>query len=234
MSARMGDAVEEAAKRAAGRRAVDDHFRDGMCVGLGTGSTAVFAIDRAVELARDGMRLRAVPTSLDTERRCREGGISIVAYGSEPIEVAIDGADEVAPDWSLTKGGGGALFREKAVALAARTFVVIVTHRKLVAKLGAFPLPVEVVPYSTEFVAHEIGSLGAEVTLRRGAEGKAFVTDNGNAILDCRFGSIGSPALLDRILRDFHGVVTTGIFSGLASRVLVGEDDGSVRDLPKP
>ena len=228
----MSEAVEEAAKRAVGRKAVDDHVRDGMCVGLGTGSTALYAIERAVELARAGMRLRVVPTSLDTERRCREGGIPIAGYGSEPIEVAIDGADEVATDWSLTKGGGGALFREKAVALAARSFVVIVTRRKLVAKLGAFPLPVEVVPYSTEFVAREIASLGAEVTLRRGAEGKAFVTDNGNAILDCRFGSISSPALLDRILREFHGVVATGIFAGLTSRVLVGEDDGSVRDLP--
>ena len=230
----MDAARGEAAKRAVGRRAVDDHVRDGMCVGLGTGSTARYAIERAVELAHAGMRLRAVPTSLDTERRCRDGGIPIVAYGTEPIDVAIDGADEVAPDWSLTKGGGGALFREKAVALAAGSFVVIVTRPKLVEKLGAFPLPVEVVPYSTTFVAREIASLGAEVALRRGPEGKAFVTDNGNAILDCRFGTIEAPADLDRMLRTFHGVVATGIFTGLASRVLAGDDDGTVRDLPKP
>jgi len=230
----MDDALEEAAKREVGRRAVDDHVRDGMCVGMGTGSTTLFAIERAVELAREGLRFRVVPTSLDTERKCRDGGIPIVAFGSEPIDVAIDGADEVAADWSLTKGGGGALFREKAVALAARAFVVIVTHRKLVTKLGAFPLPVEVVPYSTEFVAREIASLGAEVALRRAAEGKPFVTDNGNAILDCRFGSIASTPLLGGILREFHGVVATGIFAGLASRVLVAEGDGSVRDLPRP
>jgi ribose 5-phosphate isomerase A len=157
-----------------------------------------------------------------------------VALGDEPIDVAIDGADEVAADWSLIKGGGGALFREKAVAIAAKRFVVIVTPRKIVKQLGAFGVPVEVVPFSTQVVAREITALGANVTLRRNANGKPYATDNGNALLLCDFGLIASPLVLDRIVRDFHGVVTTGLFVGLTSHVIVGEEDGAIAELALP
>ncbi|MBD5656293.1 MAG: ribose-5-phosphate isomerase RpiA [Candidatus Eremiobacteraeota bacterium] len=224
---------EERGKRAVGYRAVDDFVRPGTCIGLGTGSTAHYAIERAGELVRGGASLRAVATSLQTERLCRERGIVLVALGDEPIDVAIDGADEVAADWSIIKGGGGALFREKAVALAARAFVVVVTERKVVPSLGAFPLPVEVVPFSARYVAREIESLGAEVTPRLSGH-ELYASDNGNVILDCAFGTIDDPTSLDEILCGFHGVITSGLFNGLATTVLVAKSDGTVETLKRP
>jgi len=221
---------EDAAKRSVGYAAVDRFVRDGACLGLGTGTTAYWAVQRLGEVVAKGWTLRAVATSVATPRQCRDLGIPLIALGDEPLDVAIDGADEAAPDRSLIKGGGGALFREKAVALAARTFVAIVTERKLVQQLGAFPLPVEVVPFSARYVAGEIAALGARVTVRsHGAT--AFVSDNGNTILDCAFRAIPQPAELDAQLRGLHGVVATGLFVGIASHVLVGNADGSISGL---
>lgn len=231
----MEPSDEEQAKRAVARCAVETFVRPETCIGLGTGSTMRYAIERVGELIAAGTRLRVVPTSHETQRLCRDASIPVVAFGDEPIDVAIDGADEVDPQWALIKGGGGALFREKAVALAARAFVVIVTDRKCVERLGAFALPVEVVPFSTTYVAHEIEALGASVALRRaGHDGKAFVSDNGNAILDCRFETIAAPAMLDRIVREIHGVVTTGLFVGLTSAVMVANTDGTIATIPSP
>jgi ribose 5-phosphate isomerase A len=228
----MNDTVD--AKRAVGYAAVDRYVRPGTCIGLGTGSTARWAVARVGERVAAGERIVAVATSEATAQQCRELGIPLVAFGDAEIDVAIDGADEVAADWSLTKGGGGAHFREKAVALAARAFVVIVTPEKLVAKLGAFPTPVEVVPFSVVVVARAIAAAhpGARV-VRRGGDAAPFVTDNGNAILDCAFGLIEDPAALDASLRTIHGVVATGLFPAtLTSAVLVAEPDG-VRELAR-
>ena len=224
---------EERAKREVGYRAVDTFVRPRTCIGLGTGSTARYAIERVGELVGRGLSVRAVPTSRETERLCAEVGVPLAALGDEPIDVAIDGADEVAADWSLIKGGGGALFREKAIALAAQRFVVIVTARKVVEKLGAFPVPVEVVPFSARYVERELRALGASVAQRE-RDGKPFSTDNANVILDCAFGSIDEPAQLDAVIRGFHGVVTSGIFVGLTSIVLVADADGGVRELARP
>jgi ribose 5-phosphate isomerase A len=228
----MSDELEEQAKRLVGRRAVDAFVRPNWCIGLGTGSTAFYAIERVGELVREGLAVSAVATSLSTGALCRELRIPLVAFGAAPIELAIDGADEIAPDWSLIKGGGGALFREKAIALAAQTFVVIGTERKVVATLGAFPLPIEVVPFSADYVAREIEALGGRVT-RRARHDKPYVTDNGNAIFDCSFGPIEDPRALDAALRALHGVVCTGLFIGLASRVLIARSDGSVQELTR-
>jgi len=195
-------------------------------VGLGTGTTAYWAIERIGTRVAEGWDLVAVTTSVGTERLCRERGIRVVGLcEGPPIEVAIDGADEVAPDFSLTKGGGGALFREKAVALASESFVVIVGSDKLVRRLGKFPLPVEVVPYSTRYVQGEIRRMCPDVKLRT-KDGRPFLTDNGNHILDCSFGEIAAPAELDAGLRSIHGVVASGLFVGLTSHVLVGSPDG--------
>jgi ribose 5-phosphate isomerase A len=226
----MSDDPEENAKRAAGRYAVETFVQSGHCIGLGTGTTAYYAIERAGELVADGADIRAVGTSLETERLCREFGVPLVRFGTATIDVAIDGADEIAPDWSLIKGGGGALFREKAIALAAKSFVVVGTARKLVPTLGAFPLPVEVVPFSGSFVAREIEALGADVSMRE-RDGVPYVTDNGNTLLDCHFGTIEDPKRLDDIIARFHGVVTTGLFIGLTSRVVIAEPGGSVVEL---
>lgn len=226
----MIEDLEERAKRAAGRFAVDTYVTPGRCIGLGTGTTAYYAIERAGELVAGGTPLRAVPSSLETERLCREFGVPLARFGSESIDVAIDGADEIAPDWSLIKGGGGALFREKAIALAARAFVVVATARKIVAELGAFPLPVEVVPFSATYVAREIEAFGASVSVRE-RDGVAYVSDNGNVVLDCRFGTIANPKHLDDAVRALHGVVSTGLFVGLTSRVIVASADGTVEEL---
>lgn len=222
-------------KRAVSFAAVDRYVHDGACIGLGTGSTARWAIVRVGERVARGESIVAVPTSRATELECRELGIPTVELGEREVEVAIDGADEVAADWSLIKGGGGAMFREKAVALAAGTFVVVVTPEKLVARLGASPTPVEVVQFTVLTVACAIEAAHPGVRIRRrGGAGAPFVTDNGNAILDCIFGPIDEPAVLDATLRAIHGVVATGLFpSALTSAVLVADSDG-VRALDEP
>lgn len=216
----------------AGYAAVDRFVRKDMaCIGLGTGSTAFFAIERVGALITQGWNLSAVTTSVQTEQLCRERNIPVVGLceGGPPIAVAIDGADEVAPDFALTKGGGGALFREKAVALAAETFVVVVDESKLVARLGKFPLPVEVVPFTAHYAERMIAEICPSVRMRA-REGKTFVTDNGNYILDCAFGAIDDPAGLDARLRAINGVVASGLFVGLTSHVLVG-GAGGVREI---
>jgi ribose 5-phosphate isomerase A len=222
------------AKRAVARAAVDRYVRAGTCIGLGTGTTARWAIERVGERIRAGETLVAVPTSVQTEALCREHGVPLTGLGERPIDVAIDGADEVAADWSLTKGGGGALFREKAVALAAALFVVIVTPEKLVEKLGAFATPVEVVPFTAMWLTHQFKAAFPRAAIQRRGGETPFVTDNGNLILDCAFGTIDDPVALDTRLRAFHGVVASGLFTGLTGAVLVGEVDGSVRELTPP
>lgn len=221
---------DDPGKRAVGYAAVDRYVRDGMCVGLGTGTTAYWAIDRVGQRVAAGEQITAVATSRDTEQHCRELDIELVGLLERPMPVAIDGADEVAPDWSLTKGGGGALFREKTVALACERYVVIVTESKLVPVLGAFPLPVEIVPFAAPFVRQEIARyFGTLLVVRRGTEREPFLTDNGNWIFDCHFGAIPDPRALDDTLRGIHGVVASGIFTDIADDVLVGYANGEVR-----
>jgi len=221
-------------KRAVGYAAVDRYVSDGMCVGLGTGTTAYWAVVRVGERIARSERIYAVATSSETERHCRQLDIPVVGLLERPMAVAIDGADEVAPDWSLTKGGGGALFREKTVALCAERFIVIVTEAKLVPVLGRFPLPVEIVPYAAPYVRREIiRRFGDVAVVRRGTNAQPFVTDNGNWIFDCRFGEIADPLGYDKALRDIVGVVATGIFHAIAAEVLVGDANGKVRSLPR-
>jgi ribose 5-phosphate isomerase A len=220
-------ANDDPAKRAAGYGAVDRFVRDGTCVGLGTGTTAYWAIERVGQRVAAGERIVAVPTSSETEQLCARLGIPLVGLLEQPMPVAIDGADEVAPDWSLIKGGGGALFREKSVALACERYVVVVTPSKLVRVLGAFPLPVEVVPFAAPYVRREIAErCGAIEVGRRGSDSQPFLTDNGNWIFDCRFGEIADPQALDEALRAVHGVVATGLFYGMVSEVIVGDESG--------
>ncbi|HTX60328.1 MAG TPA: ribose-5-phosphate isomerase RpiA [Verrucomicrobiae bacterium] len=228
----MGSAIDPG-KRAVGYAAVDRYVRDGECIGLGTGTTAYWAIQRVGERTAAGERFAVVATSVETERLCRELAIPLVGLLERPMGVAIDGADEVAPDWALTKGGGGALFREKAVALAAQRFVVIVTENKLVPALGSFALPVEIVPYAYPYVLREIERRIARIEIARRGGDRPFVTDNGNWILDCRFGRIEDPPALDLALRSIHGVVASGIFCGIAAAVLVGDGAGAVRALER-
>jgi ribose 5-phosphate isomerase A len=210
-----------AAKQLVGYAAVDRFVKDGMCVGLGTGTTAYWAIKRTGERIAAGERLEAVVTSTATEKLCLEFGVPVIPFMSRDIDVAIDGADEVDPNWCLTKGGGGALFREKAIAIAAGAFIVIVDDSKIVKQLGAFPTPVEVVPFTLEWVKRQIGERHSECTVtERVREGKPYRTDNGNAILDCAFGKIAAPRNLATELKAIHGVFDVGIFFDIATAVL--------------
>lgn len=221
----------DAGKRAAGYAAVDRFVRDGTCIGLGTGTTAFYAIERVGQRIAAGEKISAVATSIETEGLCAEQRIPLFGLLERDIDVAIDGADEIAPDWSLIKGGGGALFREKAVALCARQFVVVATPSKLVPVLGTFPLPVEIVPFAFEYVVREIHNAHPDVEIKRRGSNIPFVTDNTNWIIDCHFGSISQPAVLDSTLRAIHGVVASGVFTGLTNDVVIGREDGTAEFL---
>jgi ribose 5-phosphate isomerase A len=218
---------KEAAKRLVGYAAVDRFVQPGMCVGLGTGTTAYWAVKRTGERIAAGDRLEAIVTSSATEKLCAEFGVPVVPFMSRDIDVAIDGADEVAPDWSLTKGGGGALFREKAIAIAARRFIVIVDDSKIVDQLGRFPTPVEVVPFTLSWVQRQIAAqFPSAKTTERIRDGQPYRTDNGNAILDCSFGTIPDVRGLDAVLKAIHGVLDVGLFFDLADAVLCTADQG--------
>jgi len=216
-------------KEVAGREAADS-IEDGTTVGLGTGSTVHFSILRLAERIRaGGLELRCVPTSLDTERKARSLAIPLVALDEvEAIDLTIDGADEIDPRFDMIKGGGGALLREKVVASLSRREAIVVGANKVVPRLGTtFPLPVEVVPFAATPVARALARLGCTPALRTAA-GKPYVTDNGNAILDCRFADgIADAASLERRIASIPGVVESGLFVGLAHVLYVGRDDGT-------
>jgi ribose 5-phosphate isomerase A len=195
-----------------------------MVVGLGTGSTAIFAVRRIGALLREG-RLRdvaGVPTSSAVGAEARRLGIPLELDGARAIDLTIDGADEVDPDLELIKGGGGALFHEKIVAQASRREVIVVDETKLSPRLGTrWAVPVEIVPFVWQSQARFLEALGARVTPRRGADGKFFTTDEGNWILDCAFGPIASPHELAVHLDARTGIVEHGLFIGLATDVIV-------------
>lgn len=200
----------------------------GMSLGLGTGRAAEAFIRKLGERVRAGLDVRGVPTSDRSEALARESGIRVVMLDDvAELDVAFDGADEVAPDLSLTKGLGGALLRERVVASLARRFVVLVTEEKCVGRLGErSPLPVEVVPFAIAPIERSLSAMGL-ASVRRKKEGTEYRTDNGNAILDVEIPpSLSDPPTVDRRLRDLPGVIDTGWFFGMASVVLVGAATG--------
>jgi len=217
-------------KRLAGRAAVGE-VRDGMTLGLGTGSTVVHFLEGLGEALAEGRLsdIRGVPTSEDTRRRAVDLGIPLVELAEvDGLDLAVDGADEVAPGLDLIKGLGGALLREKMVVQASRRFVVVVDPAKRVPRLGSrAPLPVEVVPFGWKCHLAFFRKLGAEPLPRLGDDGKLRLTDNGNPIVDLRFPSgIDDAPELESTLRARAGVVETGLFLGMAHRVLVGGPGG--------
>jgi len=218
-------------KRRAAERAVE-LVRSGMIVGLGTGSTAVHATRMLGERLRDG-RLRdvhGIPTSEATASEARRHGVPLTTLEEHPlVDLTVDGADEVDEHLDLIKGLGGALLREKIVALASRQLVVIADHSKRVERLGSrSPVPVEVVRFGWTGAQEFLESLGAKVTRRSAADGSAFVSDEGHFILDCAFGPIDSPAKLAAEIRSWSGVVEHGMFLGIASRAFLGSPDGVI------
>ncbi len=211
-------------KRKAAERAVE-FVESGMVVGLGHGSTAIFAVRRIADLLDAGelQNIVGVPCSLQVEADARELGIPLTTLDEHPVvDLTIDGADEVDPDLNLIKGGGGALLREKIVAQASRREIIVVDESKFSPALGTrWPVPVEVVPFGYRSQATYIKSLGAGIALRQNSDGAPFKTDQGNLILDCHFGPISDPARLAAQLNERAGIVEHGLFLGLATDVIV-------------
>lgn len=224
---------KDSEKEAAARASLQ-YVCDGDVVGLGSGSTAAYAVRFLADRVRDGLRIHGIPTSVQTWGLAASLGIPLATLDDfQKIDVTIDGADEVDPNLCLIKGGGGAFLREKIIASASRRLVIIVDSSKRVPVLGRFPLPVEVVPFAQALVAKEIAALGASIAVRTSPNGQAFVTDEGHHILDCNFGQIPDPPELSRKLKDIPGIMEHGLFIGMAKVVLVGRDS-TVQEIHAP
>jgi len=208
-------------EKEAAARASLQFVKDGHVVGLGTGSTAAHFIKLLGEKVKNGLRIRGIPTSVRSRDLALSLGIPLITLDEcQEIAVTVDGADEVDPQLRLIKGGGGAMLREKIVASATKQLVIVADASKQVPVLGKFPLPVEVIQFAQALVAKRISMLGAEVSVRTGADGKPYVTDENNHILDCRFGEIRDADGLARQLSDMPGVVEHGLFIGMAKVAL--------------
>ena len=223
------------AKEVAGNRAAK-FAQDGMIVGLGTGSTAKFAIRALGKRAAEGLQITAVSTSIASTNLAESLGIRVATLEAHPVvDLTIDGADEVDPQLNLIKGLGGALLREKIVASATREQIIIVDESKLVQRLGTkAPLPIEVIPFAWPLIQRALTERDLQPALRKGTDGAPFETDNGNFIIDCTFPSgIDQATDCDRWINALTGVVENGLFIGLTNLVIVGAEDGSCR-LIKP
>lgn len=217
------DADRDALKRAAAQAAVE-LVKDGMVVGLGTGSTAAFAVEALARRRGQGLRFVGIPTSQRMAAQAAAAGIPLTSFAKHrQIDITIDGADEVERGTlNLIKGLGGALLREKIVAAASRCLAIIVNGAKLVDQLGTrAPVPVEVVVFGLEATQAALEALGASVRLRLSPAHAPFVTDNGNRILDCNFGPIADPARLEERIGRIVGVVESGLFIDRAGPVFV-------------
>ncbi len=229
----------ESLKREAAARALDD-VRDGMKLGLGTGSTARHFVELLGAKVRAGLKVVGVPTSEATHAQAQACGIPLATLDDMPrLDLTIDGADEVDHNLDLIKGGGGALLREKIVASASSRMIVIADGGKWVERLGRFPLPIEVAPFglavTREAITQALARHGitADIALRQGRDGHRFVTDGGHWIVDARCGRIEAVASLAAALNAIPGVVEHGLFVGIASKVILAEPAG-VRVLERP
>jgi ribose 5-phosphate isomerase A len=217
----------EALKRAAAARAVE-FVQPGMKVGLGTGTTAHYFTQLLGERVRAGLQIVGVPSSDRTRQEAEKYGVPLTTFDQAPLlDMTVDGADEVAPDLSLIKGGGGALLHEKIVATASKRMVVIADESKWVAALGRHPLPIEIIPFgfapTLRLIEGAIAACGlsGSITLRRGGDGHAFVTDSGHWIVDAALQRIADPRSLACRLAEIAGVVEHGLFLGIAHTAIL-------------
>ncbi|MBS5703566.1 MAG: ribose-5-phosphate isomerase RpiA [Butyricicoccus pullicaecorum] len=212
-------------KKIAGEKAAE-YVKDGMTLGLGTGSTAFHAVNAVGELVKKGMKLQAVPTSRATEAQARELGIPLLTIDEvDHIDLAIDGVDEIDPAFNAIKGGGGALYREKVVATLADEVVWIMDDSKLVEHIGAFHLPVEIAQYGSKQAMAKMAEYGWNPVLRV-RDGKTFVTDNGNFIADLHLGAGFDIEDVYSKLSGMLGVLEHGLFLNMCKRIIVGTDEG--------
>ncbi len=214
-------------KKLVGEKAAE-YVKNGMKVGLGTGSTASFAIEAIGSMVKQGLKVTCFPTSIASEQLADSLSIPLLEeHEVDRLDLTIDGADEVDTNKNLIKGGGGALLREKIVGKISDQYIIIVDDSKLVAQLGAFSVPVEVVPFAWEVTANHINQLGGETTLREADDG-FFKTDNGNFILDSDFGLLEDPAALEIELNMIPGVVCNGLFIGMADLIISANNKGDI------
>ena len=218
-------------KQLAAEKAVT-FIENDMVVGLGTGSTAYWAIERIGELVKQKeLRVRAIATSTRSESQARSLGIPILGFSAiDQIDITIDGADEADGNLNLIKGGGGALLREKIVAANSRQLIIVADESKLVSTLGKFSLPVEAVVFGWEKVFQKLQALGCHPNLRFEND-KPYITDNSNYIIDCAFGEIPDPGELHEKINAIVGVVENGLFVNLASKLIAGCQNGEVKIL---
>ncbi|SFA44048.1 ribose-5-phosphate isomerase [Pedobacter suwonensis] len=197
--------------------------KDGDVVGLGTGSTTTFAIIELGKRVKEGLQIKAAASSIRTEELAKSLGIEILDLGHlSQIDISIDGADEFTASLDLIKGGGGALFREKIIASLSKNAIIITDASKKVKKLGAFTVPIEVIPLAYQYVFDQINNLGGNGILRT-VENQTFITDNGNLIIDADFGLIDNPAKLASDLNQINGLLAHGLFINLTSKVMMSD-----------
>ncbi|MCX8173360.1 MAG: ribose 5-phosphate isomerase A [Thermoplasmata archaeon] len=222
-------------KTLAAERALD-FVKDGMIVGLGTGSTAeIFVRKLAERVKAEGFEVHCVPTSQKTAALARALGLKVIEIEENTeIDITVDGADEVSPELNLIKGMGGALLWEKIVAKMSRKECIVVDASKVVNVLGErTPVPVEVVPYGWRKTRQIVETkFGCRADLRKRGE-EVFRTDSGNYILDCKFGRIEKPELLEREIKATTGIVESGLFCGIATTVIVGDENGETREMER-
>ena len=218
---------KEELKRLAGEKALEK-IKDGMIIGLGTGSTVEYSLRKLGKLVRDGLKIKGIPTSVHTKRIANEEKIPLTTLEENPeIDITIDGADEVDSNLNLIKGGGGALTREKIIAFNSKKVIIVIDDSKVVKALGIdFPLPVEVTKFGWTSTKKTLEKLDCNVELREIMENEPFITDNGNYILDCEFEKIDDPPQLEMDINIIPGVVENGLFIGLVDEVIVGGKQG--------
>jgi ribose 5-phosphate isomerase A len=216
-------------KKAVGYRAAE-LIENGMLVGLGTGSTVHYFIERLIEKCKAGLKIQAIASSNQSLKQAKQGGIPLLDIDKAvSLDITVDGADEIDPQKRMIKGGGGALVREKIVAAMSKEMIVIVDEKKLVPALGERKLPVEIIPFAKNSILHHIEKAGYKGAFRKNTDGSTYVTDNGNFIVDIHFDSPREKPELDHeTLIHIPGVVDTGFFFNLAGRVIVGFADGQV------
>ena len=229
----------EIGKKNAAFKAVEENVKKSMILGIGSGSTVVYAVKKIGEINKtEDLNLKCIPTSFQSQQLIVENGLTLVTLDQYPeIDLDIDGADEIDKELNLIKGGGGCLVQEKIVAYSSKKLIIIVDYRKKSEKLGENwnrGVPIEVIPFGYVPILKKLGKLGGKPVLRM-AKAKAgpIVSDNGNFIIDVDFGLIESPSDMNDKLLKIPGVVDTGLFVGMASKAYIGQKDGKVVILQK-
>lgn len=235
----MNEGLIESSKKTAAERATEENIKENMTLGIGSGSTVIYAIKKIAEMNKhNNLNLKCIPTSFQSSQLIVKNRLNLVSLDQYPvIDLAIDGADEIDKELNLIKGGGGCLVQEKIVASNSKTFVIVADFRKKSENLGENwkkGIPIEIIPLAYIPLMNKMEKLGAKPKLRMAkVKSGPLVTDNGNFIIDVDFGIVKNPAELNNKIRVIPGVVDTGLFIGMASKVYIGQKDGSTLILKK-